>query len=173
VVAPGSEGLSEVVDAFGSAILGPDGALDRKALAALVFGNEENRKRLNAITHPRITRLTLGRSAELAQRGEPLACYEAALIVENGVEDMFRPLVVVSTPESEQVARIVARDGLSEPEALARIRSQKPLKEKVRVADFVVDTTGSVDELQGKVDELLTGICAKVGVDRTRYGGTG
>src|SRR5580658_10202629 len=92
VVAIGTEGLAEVVAAFGAGVLFPDGSLDRKALAAIVFADETSRRRLQAITHPRIAALTATRTAELAGR-EPLACYEAALLVENGLADAFRPLV--------------------------------------------------------------------------------
>ena len=86
------------------------GALDRKALARIAFSDDAARRRLNAITHPRIARRTAERAAELARAGEPLGCYEAALLVENGVADMFRPLVVVSCPEAVQIERIRSRD---------------------------------------------------------------
>jgi dephospho-CoA kinase len=169
VVAPGSEGLRAVVDAFGSGVLGPDGALDRKAVAGIVFSDAAARRQLEAITHPRITRLGMERASELAARGEPLVCYEAALIVENGAADAFRPLVVVACPESVQVARIRARDGASADEALARIRAQKPLAEKVAVADFVIDTSGTLEDGARRADEALAAVCAKVGVDFARY----
>jgi len=170
VVAPGTDGLRALVEAFGERVLGPGGALDRKAVARIAFADDEARRTLNAITHPRITRLTMERAAELARAGEPLACYEAALIVENGVADAFRPLVVVSCPEDVQVARVRARDRASAEDALARIRAQKPLAEKVAVADFVIDTSGSLEDNARRTDEVLVAICARVGVDPARYG---
>ena len=109
VVEAGTEGLAAVVEAFGEGVLGPDGTLDRAALAAVVFGDDAKRRRLNAILHPRIAARTMERSAALEASGEPLACYEAALHVENGLADAFRPLVVVAVPEDVQVARAVAR----------------------------------------------------------------
>jgi dephospho-CoA kinase len=109
------------------------------------------------------------RSAALAGRGEALACYEAALLVENGVADAFRPLVVVACPEHEQIARMMARDGATREEALARIRAQKPLAEKVAVADFVIETTGPVAESRRRTDEVLAAICVRLGVDPDRY----
>jgi dephospho-CoA kinase len=169
VVAPGTEGLADVVRAFGREVLQTDGALDRKAVARVVFADEAKRRALNAITHPRITALTLERSAELARKGEPLACYEAALIVENGLADAFRPLVVVSAPEGVQIARSVARDGASEEDARARIRAQMPLEEKARVADVVIENTGSLEDLRWKADVALDEVCAKAGVDPVRY----
>jgi dephospho-CoA kinase len=169
VVAPGTEGLGAIVSAFGPGVLGPDGALDRKALAAIVFNDEGRRRRLNGLTHPRISLLTMQRSAELSARGEPLACYEAALLVENGAADAFRPLVVVACPEEIQIARMQARDGATSGEAVARIRAQKPLAEKVAVADFVVDTSGAMEDTVRRTDEVLEAICRRQGIDSSRY----
>ncbi len=169
VVAPGSEGLRAIVETFGTGVLGPGGALDRKALARIAFSDIAARKKLEGITHPRITRLALERAQEHARAGEPLACYEAALIVENGMADAFRPLVVVACPEDVQVARVRARDGASAEDALARIRAQKPLSEKVAVADHVIDTSGSMEESAKRTEEVLRAICEKLGVDPRRY----
>jgi dephospho-CoA kinase len=169
VVAKGTPGLEAVVRAFGPGVLLPDGTLDRKAVAAIVFGDDAKRKELNAIVHPRITALTLARAEELRQKGEPLACYEAALLVENGVADAFRPLVVVSAPEEVQVARAAARDHATPDEARARVRAQMPLAAKVKLADFVIDNTGTLDELRAAADRTLDAICARLGVDAARY----
>ncbi len=109
------------------------------------------------------------RSAELASQGEPLACYEAALLVENGIADAFRPLVVVACPEEDQIARVQSRDGSTRDEALARIRAQKPLAEKVGVADFVIDTAGPIEIARKRADEVLVEVCKRVGVDPARY----
>jgi dephospho-CoA kinase len=164
-VAPGSSGLAEVVKTFGEEVLAPDGALDRKRLAAVVFADEERRKALNAIVHPIVTMLTFKRASELRDQGYPLACYEAALIVENGVADAFRPLVVVAAPEATQVARAVARDAALEADVQARIRAQMPLADKVREADFVIDNAGSLAELERRTDAVLAAIGQRLGVD--------
>jgi dephospho-CoA kinase len=169
VVEPGTDALRAVVDAFGNGVVAADGRLDRKAVASIVFADPARRAQLNAIVHPAISRATVARSAELAARGERLACYEAALLVENGVADAFRPLVVVACPEQEQVARMVARDGATREEAIARIAAQKPLAEKVRVADFVIDTTGPVAGTIRRTDEVLAAVCRRLGLDPTTY----
>ena len=169
VVGPGSEGLRDVAIAFGAGALSPDGTLNRPALAAVVFSDAAARRKLEAITHPRIARLMLERADELGRAGQPLACYEAALIVENGAQDQFRPLVVVSCPEEVQLARIRTRDTASQQDALARIRAQKPLSEKVAVADLVIDTAGSLEESERRTDEVLRAVCASLGVDASRY----
>lgn len=163
-VTPGSRGLAQVVETFGKRVLGPDGSLDRKALASEVFGDDAKRRALNAIVHPIVTVLTFERAAELRDEGHDLACYEAALIVENGVADAFRPLVVVAAPEGTQVARACARDAASEADVRARIRAQMPLAEKVKVADFVIENVGSLADLHEKTDAVLAGIRGRLGV---------
>lgn len=155
VVAPGTDGLAEIARAFGPEVIAADGSLDRKALAAIVFADPAKRKRLEAITHPRIAALGARRAEELAAAGHDLACYEAALLVENGLADAFRPLVVVVAPEDAQIARIRSRDGATEEEARARIRAQLSNAEKARAADFVVENAGSLAELASTVDEVL------------------
>ena len=164
VVASGTVGLRAIVAEFGDGVLDAVGTLDRKALGRIVFAEDAKRKRLNAITHPLIGKRTLERA------GESLACYEAALLVENGAADAFRPLVVVSCPKEVQIARILARDGATREEALARIRAQKPVAEKVAAADFVIDTDGPVEASARRTREVLAAVCARVGVDPARYG---
>jgi dephospho-CoA kinase len=169
VVAPGTEGLREVTQAFGASVLDASGALDRKMLGRAVFADEAARKRLNAIVHPRIAARALQRTGLLESGGEPLACYEAALLLENGLADALRPLVVCACPENVQIARVRARDGATVEEALARIRAQKPLAEKVAAADHVIDTATSRQDVARRTDEVLGAICATVGVDMARY----
>lgn len=158
VVAPGSEGLEAVVAAFGRGVLCADGSLDRAAMAEIVFGDATKRRTLNGILHPRIGALTAERAAELEARGEPLACYEAALLVENGLADAFRPLVVVAAPEAIQIARAMARDGATEEQVRARLRAQMPLSAKVAAADHVIDNAGSLEQTERQVDEVLRAI---------------
>ena len=169
VVEPGTEGLRAIVEAFGEGVLDAAGALDRKALARIAFSDDAARRRLNAITHPRIGQRTAERADQLGRAGELLCCYEAALLVENGVADMFRPLVVVSCPESVQIARIQSRDDSSRADAMARIAAQKPLAEKVAAADFVIDTDGPVERSRERTDEVLRAICERLAVDPARY----
>ncbi|KYG00221.1 dephospho-CoA kinase [Sorangium cellulosum] len=163
VVAKGTEGLAEVVRAFGPEVLAPDGSLDRARVAAIVFDDPDKRRRLNAIVHPRIGALLLERAAEIEARGEPLACYEAALLVENGLADAFRPLVVVAVPEAVQIARAMARDGATEEQVRARLAAQLPLADKVAVADHVIDNAGDRAATERQADEVLAAIRAKLG----------
>lgn len=164
VVAPGTDGLAEVVRAFGPEVLLPDGSLDRARVAAIVFADPDKRRQLNAIVHPRIAALTAERAAALSARGEPLACYEAALLVENRLADAFRPLVVVAAPEEVQLARVMARDGISAEQARARLAAQLPLADKIAVADYVIDNAGDRAATERQADEVLASIRARVGV---------
>ena len=160
VVAPGTEGLAEVVKAFGEDVLLPDGSLDRAKVAALVFADPEKRRALNRIVHPRIGALSAERIGELTRAGELLACYEAALLVENGLAEAFRPLVVVAVSEETQVARAMDRDAATEAQARARIAAQHPLSAKVAAADFVIDNGGELAATEKRVDEVLAAIRA-------------
>lgn len=162
VVAPGSEGLSELVDAFGADILAPDGSLDRKALGARVFQNDELRRQLNAITHPRIGRLSAERIAAIDATA-PYAVYEAALLVENGLHKNMRALVVVALDEARQLERIVLRDQLSEGDARARIAAQAPLAHKLAVADYVIENSGELDALRTRVSDVHRALLQRFG----------
>jgi dephospho-CoA kinase len=169
IVEPGTEGLREIVRVFGSGVVHANGALDRQALARIVFSDDDCRRKLNAITHPRIMQRMLDRAAALDRAGEPLACFEAALLVENNLADSFRPLVVVSCSEELQLDRIVARGGGSRDEARGRVRAQKPLAAKVALADYVIDTNGAIEGSALRADEVLLAICATAGIDAGRY----
>lgn len=169
IVARGTDGLAALVDAFGPSIVGADGELDRKALAAIAFADPAARGKLNAITHPRIAMATQTATARLAEQGEPVACYEAALLVENGVADMFRPLVVVAADEPTQLARAMARDAASEADVRARLAAQMPLAQKTAKADFVITNDGSQAQLIARADEVLDAVLAQLGVDLGRY----
>ena len=168
-VAKGSEGLLAIVVAFGPTVLGPDGMLDRKALADIVFADEAKRKLLNGIIHPKVAMLGVLASEALSAKGEPLAGYEAALLVENGLADAFRPLVVVAASEATQIARAKLRDGATEEEARARIRAQMPLADKMAAADIVIQNDGTEAELLERADEAFDAVCVRVGVDPGRY----
>ena len=154
VVAPGQPAFEKIVETFGRGVLRPDGTLDRKALGEIVFRDPEARRRLEAITHPRIAERAQQELEAARSRGAPVAVYEAALLVEKGLGDAFDGLVVVTTDPKTQVDRILARDGLSREEALARIAAQLPLEEKAKAATWVIDNSGSLAETRRQVDAL-------------------
>jgi dephospho-CoA kinase len=166
VVEPGSEGLAAIVAAFGDGVLAPDGSLDRARLGDLVFAAADKRRALNAILHPRIAARSAQRIAALDAAGEPLACYEAALLIENNLGDAFRPLVVVAVPLDVQLARAMARDGSTEEQARARIAAQLPLATKIAAADHVIDNAGEKATTERRADEVLAAIRAAASPSR-------
>lgn len=169
-VAKGSEGLGEVVRAFGPDVLQADGSLDRARLAQRVFASKEALARLEAITHPRVRALARARVDALDQGGEPLVCYEVPLLYEVGLEREYAPVVVVSVPEALQLERAVLRDATNADSIRRRMAAQLPLDEKVRRADFVIDNSGTLDDTREQTDRVLARICERFGVDPKRYG---
>jgi len=154
VVRPGTPGLAQLTAAFGSEILDGQGELDRKRLGALVFGDEIARRRLNGITHPLIAAETARRLAELAGRGVPVAFYEAALLVENEAYRTLDGLIVVSSDAATQRRRVEARDGLSTEEAERRLAAQTSDAERRRVANVLLDNSGTLVALETQVRAL-------------------
>ncbi len=154
VVEPGRPALSDIASRFPGVLL-PDGSLDRKALAQRVFNDWREREALNHIIHPRIAEEVATRMGALAGAGHEVAVYEAALIVENRLQDGLDGLIVVTAPPDVQVARLRLRDGMTDAEARARIAAQLPAAEKVRYATAVIENSGSEDELAQKVDQLV------------------
>ncbi|HET8541962.1 MAG TPA: dephospho-CoA kinase [Anaeromyxobacter sp.] len=162
-VAPGSPALEEIARAFGPAAIGPDGGLDRKRMAALVFSDPDARRRLEAITHPAVRLAMAEESRRLADAGHALAFYDTPLLYEVGLERLLDCVVVVWAPPAVQRDRIVARDGLSPAEADARIAAQLPVDDKAARADFVVENVGAPAELEAKADRLLADLRAGLG----------
>jgi dephospho-CoA kinase len=147
VLLPGGEAYGPVVHEFGPGVLGEDGAIDRRALAAQVFGKADRLVVLNGLVHPPVMRREvewLARVAAEDPRG--IAVVEAAILIETGSYRRFDKLVVVRCGVEQQVERSIKRDGASREEVLARLSRQMPLSEKLRFADFVIDTSGPKDE---------------------------
>jgi len=152
VVAPGTEGLGEVVRAFGDGVLQPDGSLDRPALGRLVFADEQSRLRLNAITHPRIAQLTA--QAIAAAGPEAVIVHDVPLLVENRMGARYHLVAVVDAPAQERVHRLVTSRGLAEADAWARVRAQADDAARRAAADVWLDNAGAGDALLAQVDAL-------------------
>jgi dephospho-CoA kinase len=155
VMAPGGSAYDDVVAEFGNGVVAPDGTIDRQALGTLVFHDPEARARLDALVHPRVRAEEAKRAARLEAEGHGILVSDAALLVEAGVHLRFDRLVVVHCPVEEQRRRLMARDGIPEAAAQARIDAQMPIAEKRRFAHLEVDTSESVEETDVAADELM------------------
>ena len=160
--APGTPLLGEIVEAFGREILTADGALDRPALGALVFGDAEARERLGSIVHPKVGAEMLRRIATARASGAALIVLDIPLLFEgrargsgSAAQMALEATILVTVPEQAQVERQMERDGCDGEEALRRIRSQLPLEEKQRLADYVIDNSGSRAETERQVREVV------------------
>ena len=155
VVEPGQPAYAEIIKSFGKRILRPDGKIDRQALGNLVFRSPTQLRRLNAIVHPRVAKLQR-RLTEHIRKANPqaLIIYDAPVLIEAGAHTRMDYLIVVKTDQQTQLKRLAVRNGYSRAEALRRLRAQLPLKEKIPLADFLLDGTLSRACLRKEVKRI-------------------
>jgi dephospho-CoA kinase len=156
VVEPGTPGLAAIVKAFGDEMLTSEGTLDRKKLGALVFADESKRRLLNSILHPFI----IAQQDEIMRRWEiqdpqGIGVIDAALMIESGGYQRFDKLIVVHCRPEVQLQRVMKRDGVSREEAEQRIQSQMPQEEKVKFADFSIDTSKRFEETRMQIEGVF------------------
>ena len=151
VVEPGTAGLAAVIQEFGPQVLLPDGRLDRPALGRIVFGDAERLARLNAILHPLIGARTQA-LIEGASAGAVLV-HDIPLLVESGLAGGFQLVIVVHAPEPERIRRLVEDRGMTEEEAVSRIRAQAGDEERRKVADVWIDNSGTRAATLAQVDD--------------------
>lgn len=167
---PGQPAYHEVVSEFGSAILRPDGTIDRKALSAIVFADHERLGRLNRIIHPRVIEFRDRQLTEL-EFANPLgvAVIEAALLIEAGYHKNLDRLVVAWCRPEQQRQRLRAR-GLSAEEIEQRIAAQMPVEEKRRMADELIDCSGDLEETRRQVNALVSRLNAEAAAEPLEQG---
>jgi len=153
VVAKGSEGLAEVVEAFGPGVLADDGELDRPAVGAIVFADPDQRKVLEAIIHPRVR--ARGAEIEAAAPEGALVVHDIPLLAETGQAGAFDAVVVVDVPTEVQLDRMVRLRGMTPEDADARIAAQASREDRLAVATYVIDNTGTYDDLRERVAEVV------------------
>jgi dephospho-CoA kinase len=147
VLLRGAAAYDAVVREFGPGILDPEGQIERRRLAAEVFGKPERLAALNALVHPPVIRLEEERIAELAARDpHSIAVVEAAILIETGSWSRFDRIILVVCPEWQQIERARERDGANREQIAARIRRQMPLEEKRKYAHYVIDTSGDKED---------------------------
>ena len=157
-VEPGTPALAAIAERFGDDVIAADGTLDRTALGAVVFGDDAARHDLEAITHPAIFDLAIAREATVPD--DAVVVHDHPLLVEVGMDTFCDLVVVVDAPEDVQLERLVTLRGMTEADARARLAAQASREVRTAAADFVLDNTGSIEELEAKVDEIWARIGA-------------
>ncbi len=155
-VEPGTSALAAIAERFGADVIAADGMLDRTALAAVVFGDDAARHDLEAITHPAIFDLAIAREATAAD--DAVVVHDHPLLVEVGMDAFCDLVVVVDAPEDVQLERLMTLRGMTESDARARLAAQTTREDRVAAADIVLDNTGSIEDLEARVDEIWTRI---------------
>lgn len=155
VMKPGQDAWKEIVETFGSDILQKDQSLDRKKLRKIVFHNPQARKKLEAIVHPRVRSLAEQRIRELASAGSSIIVYEVPLLFEGQIHVWLRPVVLVACDPETQKQRLRQRDQLSDTEAQQHLDAQMTLEDKRKLADYVIENTGSLEDLEQQVRAVL------------------
>ena len=159
VLLPGGEAYDAVVNEFGEAILDPDRYIDRRKLSALVWDNPERLAKLNSLVHPPVIARQQRTMEEIARRdSQAIVVVEAAILVETGSYKRFDRLIVVVCTVEQQMERAMKRGTYTREEVLARLGRQLPLEEKVRVAHYVIDTSGSKENTLEQVRNVYNSL---------------
>ena len=159
VVAPGTAGLAEIVDAFGAGILRADGSLDREGLGRIVFNDPDSLRRLEQITHPRITAESARLIDDAEAAGAPVLVHDIPLLVENGLPETFDAVIVVEAPDELRLQRLAKR-GLPREQALERMKAQATNEQRREAATYLIVNAGSAEELRARVDEVWSALAA-------------
>ena len=159
VVAPGTPGLAQIAEAFGPGVLGPDGALDRERLGAIVFHDPALRAKLNAIVHPLVRDwMTVAEraaaEAAAATGRDLIVVHDVPLLAESRRADGFDLVIVVDVPPELQVERLARQRGMTPDQARARMAAQASRDQRRAIAGVVIDNSGSLDDLDRRVAEV-------------------
>ncbi len=160
VVQPGKDAWREIVDTFGPEILQEDKSLDRRKLRTIAFSNPDARRKLEAIIHPRVRALAEDRIREQEATGRSVVVYEVPLLFEVQIHLWLRPVILVACDLATQKKRLSERDHLTEVEAQQHINAQMSLDEKRKLADYVIENNGTLEELEEQVRSVLERITA-------------
>ena len=156
IFSPDSPVLQKISAAFGPGIVDPEKGLDKDQFSRLLFEDHEKRKLINAIVHPLVSEERKNKiRAIAATRAYDFLVYESALLLESGIHGEFEKVIVVYTSAAEQVRRAMARDRLTRAEAEKRIQSQFPLKEKLKVANYAIDSSGTFAKTRANTMEVF------------------
>ena len=154
VVEPGTEGLKAIVDTFGSHVLHDDGTLNREALGAIVFHNEEKRQLLNSCLKTHIRNRIMELTAQYEQGNTPVLIYDIPLLIEGEWYTMMDEVWLVYVNETTQIERLMSRNGFTREDAIARINSQMRLDDKRAYADVIIDNNGTPHDLTVQLNTI-------------------
>ncbi|PQL10945.1 dephospho-CoA kinase [Veillonella sp. T11011-6] len=154
VVEPGTEGLNAIVDTFGSNVLQDDGTLNREALGAIVFHNEEKRQLLNSCLKTHIRNRIMELTSQYEQGNTPILIYDIPLLIEGEWYTMMDEVWLVYVNEPTQIDRLMSRNGYTREYALARINSQMRLDDKRSYADVIIDNNGTPHDLTVQLNTI-------------------
>lgn len=155
VIEKGSEGFQEVVDAFGPQVLGPDQEINRSELARLVFQSAALKEKLESIIHPKIQEAVRSERSYLQDQGLQIAFYDVPLLFEKNLQKQFDAVLVVFAPKELQIQRVRERNQWSLDEIESRLQNQVSLDQKKNQADYVIENTGTLLELEAQVEKTL------------------
>lgn len=158
VVEIGQPAYVKIVDVFGSQILLENGDINRSLLGSIIFNDKEKRLQLNSIVHPEVRREMVKQADTYLAMGEPLVILDIPLLYEGNSIELVEKVIVVSVSEETQIERLMKRNDLTKEDALLRIASQIPVKEKEARADYVIDNNGDFEDTKRQVVELLNKI---------------
>jgi len=165
VILPHKPAWEKIVKIFGKDVLQNDLTIDREKLGKIVFANQSLLKKLNDITHPEITKIIKKEIDSLKNKTynqKKILIIDAALIYEAKIDRLMDKIIVVYIDEDEQIKRLIKRNNLSKDEALQRIKSQMPMKEKVKMADYVIDNSNSLDKTKKQVEKIWKNLVSSI-----------
>ena len=154
--------LTDIRAEFGDGVFNPDGTLDRRALAEVIFNDGEKRRRLDAITHPSIQKAMLDEVEDAEKAGEKVIFLNVPLLFETGMDALCDETWLISTQKDIQLSRLMERDGFDEEQALSRVRSQMSDEDKEQRASIVIDNNRSVEKLMSELQSQYNSLLRRV-----------
>jgi len=151
----GEKAYNDIVSHFGRSILAEDGAINRQKLGSIIFNNEEKRNLLNSIVHPAVRERMAQKRQTAEAVNEKAIVMDIPLLFESKLTSLVEKIILVYVDEETQLERLMKRNGFSEAEALSRITSQMPLKDKVMLANAVIDNRGSIEHTKAQLMDIL------------------
>lgn len=155
VVEPGEAAYTEIVEHFGKDVLEKNGTINRKKLGDIIFNNEAERKVLNSIVHPAVRKQMKMEKEQLLTAGYETIVFDIPLLFESNLTHMVDKVLLVYVDEETQLERLMNRDEATKTDALSRIRSQMPLKDKIPLADEVINNNASIDQTKAQLLNIL------------------